>query len=192
MAPLRFPLLFAVLACVPTAHSQNPAPELPRVGTAFVIEDGRPVQIHASEATFDRHAVDNFVRAQVFVGPTATLTIHGATSSLQLPDHSLVFYIRLGSDPDIMRKRIELLHLGVEAQTRSVVTLSRNAFGGHHKRKETAVPVSIADTDDPTLVQVKPEQPLDPGEYAFAFMPSDPGETPTVVYDFTVTSPPKK
>jgi hypothetical protein len=75
---------------------------------------------------------------------------------------------------------------------RVVSNFSQNVFGGQRTKRYNDVAINKSDVDPDVWLEVTPQQPLTPGEYAIVFMPKDPLANPDAVYDFNVDSDPPK
>ena len=85
-----------------------------------------------------------------------------------------------------MRNRVMLLRLWNGKNTRIAAEFSRNVFGGHNKRVIDEVATTKEDIDGGNWLKITPEAPLEPREYAIAFVPKDKLLFADTLYDFTV------
>lgn len=186
-------LLYGVVPCAALvfglhAAAQAALPKLPETGTVYVVEGtAEPVQIHGTELKFNPHAAANIARSFVYVGSQRTMEAPGTAADVSLTETKPVFYVRLNAeDPEVARKRLELVYLTVNEKTRTVATFTANVFGGHIKRHEDVVPVTKTSTTSPVWLEVTPKEALEPGQYALAFMPATQVDAPEVIYAFSV------
>lgn len=172
-----------------TSSTSAPAVELPATGSVFALQSkaGAVVTLHASEIKSNSHAAGNFARSMVYAGPHASVELAGPHAAVSLPV-TTVFYIRLSSEnSDLQRERAMLVRLQEKPDSRQVLEFTRNIFGGGLKRRLDEVAIEKLDVEGQPVLRITPVKPLEPGEYAVAFMPKDPALFADVVYDFTVS-----
>jgi hypothetical protein len=144
--------------------------------------------IHPTAIASNAHTGSNVARGLVYSGQHNTIEIPGLTSNTSLSNAPTSFYIHIDTDdPNDLRAQLTLIQLKPEKETRLVLNLTANTFGGGRKRKMDEIPITKT-TVDGSWLKVTPQSPLPPGEYGFMFLPKDVNMFTDRVYDFTVTT----
>jgi hypothetical protein len=160
-------------------------------GTVYALDTTPtgPVLLHIEphEVITASHAATNWLRAQVFAGPHASVEVEGPHATTALASAKAVLYVRLtGEEAEIMRTRVHLLWLQPNKKRREISDFSRNIFGGQRTRDVDEVPCDTAMIEGTNWLKITPKDPLLPGEFAVAFLPKDVNQYPDVVFDFSV------
>jgi hypothetical protein len=141
--------------------------------------------LHPTAIASNAHTGSNVARGLVYSGQHNTIEIPG-TVSANILTSAPTFYVRIDpDDPNDLRSEITLLRLKPGKQTRLVLNLTANTFGGGRKRKMDEIPVSKADVPGGWL-KITPQSPLAPGEYGLMFLPANPTMFADRVYDFSI------
>ncbi|MBS1814430.1 MAG: hypothetical protein JSS87_06110 [Acidobacteria bacterium] len=191
-AALALVTFFSPAQTAPSSPEVAPGVSLPSGGLLYALDknDDKPslVALHATEILSNTHAGSNFARSMVYSGPHFTVEIANSTSERSIHTKMPVFYLRLsGSDAETMRSRVALLRLwNGKKNTRVAAEFSRNIFGGSNKRVIDEVAIKKEDVGDSGWLKITPESPLEPREYAIAFVPKDKLLFADTLYDFTV------
>jgi hypothetical protein len=132
------------------------------------------------------HTGSNMARGLVYSGQHNTVETAGVTSNTSFLPSPTAFYIHIDTDdPNDPSSELTLIRLKPEKDTRLVLNLTANTFGGGRKRKldEIAVTKTLVAG---TWLKVTPQAPLPPGEYGFMILPKDVNLFADRVYDFTI------
>jgi hypothetical protein len=185
--------LIQAAAQTPKPAEVAPGVTLPTGGdaTVFALDAtaAGPALVHIKphEILIAAHAASNFLRAQVFAGPHATVELESPHADTTLASTKAVFFIRLsGEDAEIMRSRVHLLWLQPSKKRREITDFSMNVFGGQRTRNVDDVPSDTEMVEGTNWLRVTPKEPLLPGEFAIALLPKDVNQESTAVYDFGV------
>ena len=188
-------VFFSFTALLPAqddkSHEVAPGVTLPSTGTIYGLDSAGKgpalVQLHATEVVLNTHAANNFARGMVYAGPHSSVEITGVSSAATLHTPQAVFYVRLtGDDPELLRNRVQIVRLNPAKDRRVVLVFTMNVFGGHRARHYEEVPAAKSDITEAVWVKLTPQTPLEPGEYAVAFVNKDVNSFADQVYDFSI------
>jgi hypothetical protein len=145
--------------------------------------------LHPAAVDSNRHTGSNMARGLAYAGQHNTVELAGVSSSTPVPTTMPAFYIHIDTeDPNDQHAGYVLLKLKPQKDTRLVLNLTANTFGGGRKRKMEEVAVTKTDVS-PGWMKMTPQTALPPGEYGIMFLPKDTNMFTDRVYDFTIVAP---
>jgi hypothetical protein len=159
--------VFLLLAFGPTirVHAQTEVEPGIRVSSVVsVIEpasDGPKVtSLHPAAIASNAHTGSNFARGLAYAGQHSTIELAGVTSTTIVHTATPSFYVHIDTeDPNDQHAGYVLLLLKPQKDTRLVLNMTANTFGGGRQRKVDEVPVAKTDVK-PGWMKINPQAAL--------------------------------
>lgn len=200
-------VMLSLITClVPSSQQAAPGISVPDYGTVWLLnspsDSKNLIQLKDVATKLNVHRGANFGRQMTWPITTKakqTVEIPGTAATVRIPETTApVLLVR-----DIMREndaatlavatpasdqgwKPAILHLKAGKGVRLVDTLSLSLFTGHHSRESNSIEFNSERINGTPWVRITVARTLEPGEYAFTWIPEAANASATVVYDFGV------